>query len=109
MGADYYFEADVGGKERIEIADGVYFTYNLGPMFREAYPGWEWRMIAEKQLKDIEPLMKQIRDTLLSDPPRFEKLNPSNGWGSYEAMLEGINRILEYCERMPEAWVRAWL
>ena len=109
MGADYYFEADVGGKERIEVRDGVHFTYNLGPMFREAHPGWEWRMIDGKQLKDIRPIMQQIRDTLIADPTRFEKFNPENGWGSYGVMLEGVNRILDYCEEAPLAWVRAWL
>lgn len=109
MGADYYFEADLGGKDRVRIYDSVNFTYNLGAMFRAAYPAWEWDMICDLKAKHVAPILITIKRELLSAPDKYRALNPPNGWGSYETMLEGLDRMIAYCEEAPEAWVTGWL
>lgn len=41
-------------------------------------------------------------------PDRFTKLNPENGWGSYETFLPWLERYLEACQQHPEALVTVW-
>lgn len=50
----------------------------------------------------IEPLTTGLA-LLRSDPERFRILNPSNGWGSYEGLLDFVALYLYHCEENPEA------
>lgn len=54
----------------------------------------------------IDPLIHGI-NTLKSDPERFKKMNPSNGWGCYENLLETCEKYLEICEKYPDAIISA--
>jgi len=54
----------------------------------------------------IEPL-RQGLELMKSDPERFQKFNPSNGWGSYKDFLPWIEKYLRACEDNPEADVSA--
>lgn len=52
----------------------------------------------------IEPLRTGL--TLLkSDPARFMKLNPPNGWGNYDNLVAFVTDYLEACESNPDAEV----
>jgi hypothetical protein len=53
----------------------------------------------------IEPLRAGLA-RLESDPERFKKLNPENGWGSYEGLVNFVTEYLAACEAHPEATVR---
>lgn len=44
---------------------------------------------------------------LTSDPARFRALNPSNGWGTYEGLVEVVRGYLAACEANPDATVEA--
>lgn len=50
----------------------------------------------------IEPLCAGVA-LMKSDPPRFLKHNPSNGWGSYERFVPWIEEYLQACEDYPNA------
>lgn len=52
----------------------------------------------------IEPLEKGL-EALLADPARFERLNPSNGWGSYGGLLAFVACYLQACRKHPGALV----
>jgi len=53
----------------------------------------------------IEPLRTAV--TLMrSEPARFIKHNPRNGWGSYEHFVPWVERYLAACEEYPSARVR---
>lgn len=54
----------------------------------------------------IQPLKAGLAK-LDSDPERFEKLNPSNGWGSYERLVSFVRDYLRACEETPDAKVYA--
>ena len=54
----------------------------------------------------IEPLSKGLA-LLRSDPERFTKLNPENGWGNYEGLVEFVEKYLEACKEYPEAVIVA--
>lgn len=44
---------------------------------------------------------------LVADPEKFKKLNPSNGWGSYEGLCDFVSEYIEACKDNPEAIVEA--
>lgn len=43
---------------------------------------------------------------LKSDPERFGKLDPTNGWGDYKWMVEFVEEYLEACKKYPTATIR---
>jgi hypothetical protein len=36
----------------------------------------------------------------------YQKLNPENGWGSYETALAFLEEIINACEEYPDATIR---
>ena len=81
-------------------------TYNLNTMAEEAgiYKHL-WRpdeigVTHASQL--IEPLKTGIA-IMKSSPERFKKLNPSNGWGSYDDFIPWLEEYLKACEENPDA------
>jgi len=86
-------------------------THNLGKMAREAgiYQAL-WRpeevgIITGSEL--IELLIAGLQQ-LRSDPERFKSMNPPNGWGSYQSLLEFTGEYLMACMAYPNATVRVW-
>ena len=85
-------------------------THNLNKMADEAgiykhlwHPG-EVGITTAGQL--IEPLAAGL-ELLRSDPERFKKFNPDNGWGKYEGLVEFVADYLNACREYPDATVRA--
>lgn len=85
-------------------------THNLVPMAAEAglykvlWRPDELGIIKASQL--IEPLRAGLK-LLRSDPERFKALNPSNGWGNYENLVEFVAQYLEACKKNRDADVYA--
>jgi type II secretory pathway component PulM len=89
----------------VAVHEGV-ITHNLGAMANEAgiYQHL-WRpeeLGITKAAELIEPLRAGLA-LLKSDPPRFEALNPSNGWGSYSSFVPWVQKYLAACEAHPDA------
>lgn len=83
-------------------------THNLGKMASEAeiyYYLWRPDEIGIKYANElIEPLSGGL--TLLkSDRNRFERLNPSNGWGDYDGLVRFVSNYLDACKEYPSAKV----
>lgn len=81
-------------------------THNLAKMAREAdlymYLWHSDKSNITKAYQLIMPLRVGLR-TLESDPERFRKFNPRNGWGTYETLVELAKNYLAACERFPDA------
>lgn len=54
----------------------------------------------------VEPLRAGLV-LLESDPPRFEKHNAENGWGTYKHFVPFVREYLQACEAHPDANVFA--
>lgn len=87
-------------------------TSNLGGMARHAglyevlwRPG---EMFDTPTAKDLIDGLKAGLATLVADPERFRKFNPSNGWGSYEGLVQFTTEYLSACIEHPNAAVRVW-
>lgn len=70
-------------------------------MWRPDEQGWK------KAAQIIEPLAAGIAK-LESDPERFRKMNPANGWGSYEGLLKAARDYLVACREFPDADIKIW-
>jgi hypothetical protein len=46
---------------------------------------------------------------LQADPARFQSLNPSNGWGTYEGLVQFVTAYLAACVQFPDATVSVWV
>lgn len=55
--------------------------------------------------RDLIPSMESGLAALKADPARFKALNPENGWGSYEGLVEFVEQYLAACKESPDAQV----
>lgn len=93
-------------------------THNLGAMAREVKYGLEWKGEGElslydvlwhpdkhgfKYARDLEDLLDIGWNILLSDPEKFKKYNPENGWGTYEGLCDFVYHYRNACWDYPEA------
>ena len=113
MSLDVYLEVvvDTGGSEprTLELFERN-ITHHLNTMAGEAgiYKHlWRPEEIdithAEQLIEPLRGGLKQLR----ADPAKFRAHNPSNGWGSYEGLVEFVADYLRACEENPRAEVRA--
>jgi hypothetical protein len=86
-------------------------TNNLGKMAIEAgVYDYLWRPdeIGICNSEDlIEPLTKGL-ELLKSDPERFKKFNPKNGWGDYDDLVEFVEDYLKHCHIFKGCRVEVW-
>ena len=96
--------------DELTVFDGN-ITHNLGNMAEAAglyKPMWTPEEIGiTKADQLIEPLTDGLV-RLVSDPERYKNLNPSNGWGTYDGLVEFTRDYLEACIRYPDATVNTW-
>ena len=93
-------------------------THNLGKMAREVKYGLEWAGVADLSLydvlwrpdehgfklaKDISDLLDIGWNILLSDPEKYKRYNPENGWGSYDGLVQFVYKYRNACWDNPEA------
>lgn len=93
--------------ETTEVYDGN-ITHNLGEMAQKAdlYTAlWRPDEIGCTKAKDIIGMLKRGLKQLKKDPEGFKKLNPDNGWGNYENLVEFTERYLAACEQYPDATI----
>lgn len=86
-------------------------THNHGDMAREAeiyMPPWRPEECDDIHFAgDIVKALSRGIFLMVNDPDRFTALEPSNGWGSYEAFLAFCCRVRRACIDNPEATLLA--
>lgn len=84
-------------------------THNLGTMANDAgiYQHlWRPEELGITYARDlIEPLQTGLR-LLVSDPDRFRKHEPDNGYGTYDGLVRFVRAYLWACVDSPDAEVR---
>ena len=84
----------------------INITYNLSKTWRAA--GFDDAACDGGLAVAIIPNVRESLATLKADPDRFRSMNPSNGWGTYEGLIDALQRLLEACERHPNATMSTW-
>lgn len=83
-------------------------THNLNTMAKEAgiYEAlWRPDEINITQAGQLIPLLEEGLKKLMEDPEKYKKLNPENGWGSYNGLVKFVTGYLEACKENPDAMV----
>lgn len=90
-------------------------THNLGKMAGEVkipYMAgtvslytilWRPEELQFTKAREIADLLDIGWNILLSDPEKYKKYNPENGWGSYEGLCDFVYRYRNACWDNPEA------
>lgn len=78
-------------------------TYNLADMY---YKCIDKELGLEKldglSSKEALPIVKRAIEDMIENKEEYEKLNPSNGWGSYDGLLRDLRNLKESCEQIPD-------
>ena len=81
-------------------------THNMCDMADEAglyKPLWRPEEVGITKAHQLIPILEAGIKLMESDPERFEKFNPDNGWGSYDVFLPWVKDYLCACKQYPEA------
>lgn len=111
LDVDLYFEVDTGGPEPryFEVFEANY-THNITKMAAEAgIYKYIWHPEDCTEVKTAGDLIESLRagiKLMEDDPRRFIRLNPENGWGSYDTFLPWVRRYLQACVENPKALIR---
>lgn len=107
MSLDVYLTEETKSGHQVEMY-WANITHNLSGMADEAgiyQHVWRPEELGVKTAsKLIAPLQSGIK-LMKSNPSRFEKLNASNGWGTYDQFLPWLEKYLEACKEYPESTV----
>ena len=85
-------------------------THNLGAMAEAAgIYKYLWRpdeigVFKAEQL--VLPLTEGLA-RLKADPEKFKAMNPPNGWGDYDGLVDFVKEYRDACEANPNATVKA--
>lgn len=109
MSLDIYLEVsiDTGGKEPF-VAEIHHqeITHNVSPMWREAGVYEAIYKSDGRAAGEFLPAIRAGVGIMRSNPSRFSRLNPPNGWGDSEGALRFLEGWLRACEGHPKATIR---
>lgn len=81
-------------------------THNVSAMWREAGCYDALYNSDGLRARDLLPFLRRGMVAMGNDPAKFEKLNPTNGWGCYQSAREFLLEVIKRCEEHPDATVR---
>lgn len=95
-------DISITAQREVEIYEAN-ITYNLAPMYYKCVD-------KEKGLKKLDnmnckkalPIVNKAITDMLNNANEYRKLNPANGWGSYEGLLAKLQEIRNCCESNPD-------
>lgn len=100
---------DVHLKEvRLTTIYDANITHNLNKMAEEAgiYKHlWRPEEIGITKAQQLVAPLREGLSLLRSDPERFKKFDPENGWGDYSGLVNFVRSYLSACEENPSATV----
>lgn len=83
-------------------------TYNLGDMLREGFGPEGILWLHGRQGREAVFMLQVVVAAMETDPDRFRRHNPANGWGDYPSCLEMLREMRDAAIDHPDAWFVAW-
>lgn len=81
-------------------------TYNLAPMYYKCIDiDGGLKALNGMKCRDAIPVLNRAIDDLIENKEEYEKLNPENGWGSYEGLLKSLKSLRIACLENPSGKV----
>lgn len=91
---EYYWANITHNLTQMADKAGVYYA-----LWRPEEKGWRFA-------RDIILVLEIGLGNLKGDPIFYKQFNPPNEWGSYDGLVEFIERYLEACKEHPKARIR---
>ena len=107
MSYDISLYVEVAGlkEPRLEVAKVGNYTYNCGPMFRDAGGGKGLSEFNGASCASAAGPLRNIYETLRANPEKYRAMNPENGWGDYDTFLQYIGEFVVAVEENPAAYI----
>lgn len=81
-------------------------TYNLAPMYYKCIDeNLGFKLLDGMKCKDAIRVLNRAINDLVKNKEEYEKLNPKNGWGSYEGLLKSLKSLRIACLENPSGKV----
>ena len=78
-------------------------TWNVGPMFVRAIEHKKGiRVLNGQSGESCHFLLGRAINNMVESKTEYMKMNPKNGWGSYEGALETLKIIRVWCKNYPD-------
>lgn len=78
-------------------------TYNLADMYYRCIDMDEgYRKLDGMTCEEALPIINNAIDDMVKYADEYKKLNPKNGWGSYDGLLEQLQEMRNCCEKNPD-------
>ena len=80
------------------------FTYNNSEILSEAF-GRPFRELHGKKGFELAPLIAAAVLDITDKRALYELLEPPNGWGGINDVLDVLHRLALWCQEKPEGWI----
>lgn len=101
-------DINITAKRETEIyEDNV--TYNLSKMYYKCIDkekGFE--KLDGMNCKKALPIINNAIQDMLNNADEYRKLNPKNGWGSYDGLLKTLQDMRNCCESNPDGKINVF-
>ncbi len=67
-----------------------------------------WKQIHDRTAGESDKFMADVIAGLEAEPARFMAMNPENGWGSYDSLLQVLKEMRSYGLKFPSAKWDVW-
>ena len=90
----------------MDIGDEYFnYTYNVSGMFYDCYPEKGIREHYALTGKDALPVLKKLRSHMEDNAERLKKMEPDNGWGSFDGAYEFVGKLVMASSRnLEQIW-----
>lgn len=103
MSYDIDLEIGTGGDESVTVYTWNY-TSNCAPMWRAA--GADLAEFDGRPASACAPILAAALTELRAHPATYQELNPPNGWGSYDSLVEALDQLRVAMNTHPATTVR---
>lgn len=95
-------DISIMAKREVEIYEAN-VTYNLSDMYYKCIDKEQgYRKLDGMTCKNALSIINNSIADMLNNADEYRKLNPSNGWGSYEGLLAQLQQMRSCCESNPD-------
>jgi len=97
MSWDVYLHKKKWMDDEIDVGN---MTWNVSPMYNKAMNIESLdKALNGKKCNEVLPLLIKGRQKMIDNPEIYKKMNPPNGWGSYESAILFLGDIIIACEK----------
>ncbi len=102
MSYDFGMKADLGNG-KIYLNYEKNYTYNVSPMFYEAFGEPGINFIEGKTGEECMVRLLSGLANMDNNKKKYKAMNPDNGWGCYEGAVEVIETLIKWAKESPKA------